>query len=250
MSPSTVSAHEKREFASELKFLVDAATAERVRAWAREHLAADPNAGGAAGDTYHVTSLYFDTPDFAIFHRRGWMQHSKFRIRNYSGGIVFLERKLKVSGRVTKRRTLLTPQEFAQLDRLPANALWFAQKTAARRLRPVCQIDYRRTARVTMTPAGPIRLTLDEAICAVPASEQRFSERPPLPPLTDRIVLELKFRRDLPFLFRELVSRFTLNPQSFSKYRTAVQALGLVSPAELAALPQPAPQKVLACRSS
>ncbi len=58
MSPSTVFAGEKREFATELKFVVDVATAKRIRAWARERLTADPNAAGACGDTYRVASIY------------------------------------------------------------------------------------------------------------------------------------------------------------------------------------------------
>jgi hypothetical protein len=232
MSPSALAAHERREFASEIKFLIDPATAVRVREWARQHLAADPNASGPTGDTYHVTSLYFDTPDFSVFHRRGWLRYSKFRIRRYGTSTIFLERKLKVSGRVAKRRTAITATELAHLEQpLLAQAwpgAWFRHKTGARQLRPVCQIDYQRTARVLATPSGPIRLTLDEAICAMPIRDQRFQERTHSNALTDRVVLELKFRRDLPVLFRELAGQFALTPHPFSKYRTAVQSLGLV----------------------
>jgi hypothetical protein len=253
MTPSaSSSAGEKREFATELKFLVDAARAEEVRAWARECLIADPHASGPHGDHYQISSLYFDTADFAVFHRRDWLRHSKFRIRRYNGSVVFLERKLKVPSGVSKRRSVLTLPQFAQVQELPAEASWFRQRTTGRQLRAVCQIDYHRTARVLLTPAGPIRLTLDEGIRAARLADVGFHDRIGGAPLTDRVVLELKFRRDLPLLFRELVARFALNPQPFSKYRTAIRALGLVpgAAAPTASHPAPVVEKNSACQNS
>ena len=85
--------------------------------------------------------------------------------------------------------------------------LWFLQRASARRLRPVCQVDYLRTARVLATPDGPIRLTLDEALRAQPIQEPRFRNPAEAIRLTDRVILELKYRRDLPVLFRELVAK-------------------------------------------
>jgi hypothetical protein len=252
MSPSALAAHERREFATELKFPLDPATAELIRAWARERLVPDPNARGQLGDTYEVVSLYFDTAGLDVFHRRGRHHHSKFRIRRYGGGPIFFERKLKHRGRLAKRRT---PVTAADLERLAAAqaadaawpAGWFQKKLTGRHLRPLCQIAYDRTARVLMTDAGPIRLTLDEAIRAVPAAGLRFDDTATAIPVTDRVVLELKYRRELPALFRELVERFKLSPASFSKYRTAISALGLV-PATASAAVSPAP--LLSCQSS
>ena len=240
MSPSALTAHEKREFASELKFLIDPATAERVRAWARAHLAADPNAQGPASDTYAVTSIYFDTAGLDVFHRRGRHHHSKFRVRRYGGGSLFFERKLKIRGRLAKRRTPATAADVANLSG-PLFAttwpgFWFQQKIAARQLRPQCQIDYERTARVLTTAAGPIRLTLDENIRARPADEIRFHDAPDATRVTDRVVLELKYRRELPVLFRTLVEQFALHPRPFSKYCTALPALGLVPASDPAIL--------------
>ncbi|MEO6567997.1 MAG: polyphosphate polymerase domain-containing protein [Opitutaceae bacterium] len=231
MSPSQLAAHEKREFASEIKFLLDPATATAVRDWARARMVADPNAQGFAGDTYAVTSLYFDTPSLDVFHRQGLHRHSKFRIRRYGDGSFFFERKLKIRGRLAKRRTPVTPAEVVQLAaglRPDSPGLWFEQKLFARRLQPQCQIKYQRTARVLMSASGPIRLTLDDSICGQPASDIRFDDTRPTVPVTDRVILELKFRRDLPVLFRELLSTFALNPVSFSKYRAALPLIGLV----------------------
>src|SRR5262245_1082341 len=120
MSPSVSGAHEAREFASEIKIPLDAATAALVRVWARERLLPDPNARGAQGDTYEITSLYFDTPALDVFHRRGGHRHSKFRIRRYGGSTIFLERKLKRRGQLTKRRTSVALAELAHLIDAPA----------------------------------------------------------------------------------------------------------------------------------
>src|SRR5512140_2655356 len=102
MSPSTDS-RERREFASELKFLLAPAIADQVRDWARSRLAPDPNARDGECDAYHITSLYFDTDDFDVFHRRGSFGRTKYRIRRYGPSeVAFLERKLKTRGLVAK----------------------------------------------------------------------------------------------------------------------------------------------------
>lgn len=251
MSPSALAAHEKREFAFEIKFLLDPATAGLVRTWARGRLVADPNAQGFTGDTYGVTSLYFDTAGLDVFHRQGGHRHSKFRVRRYGAGTLFFERKLKVRGHLAKHRTAATPADVARLSGPLVSSdwagFWFQKKIAARQLRPQCQIGYERTARVMMTAAGPIRLTLDETIRALPLSEIRFHDASVATPVTDRVVLELKYRREFPVLFRELVETFALNPQPFSKYRAALPALGLV-PATRAT---PAlPGDISACQNS
>lgn len=243
MSPSTATGLERREFASELKFVVTPAMAEAIREWAREHLAPDPHASGAHGDTYRVTSVYFDTTDFAIYRRDGWRRFSKFRVRRYGAGALFLERKLKAAGRVAKHRTAIAPAELAHLNGTPPATswpgAWFRTKTIARRLQPVCQIDYDRTARVLATAAGPIRLTLDERLRAALAKGHQFDEVSAHLKLTDQVIMELKFRRDVPVLFRDLVGGFNLVPQSFSKYRAAVQTLGLAPTQEIVAAAAP-----------
>jgi len=47
--------------------------------------------------------------------------------------------------------------------------------------------------------------------------------------LDNQVVLEMKYRREMPALFKMLVEEFTLNPQSVSKYRLAAMALDLVT---------------------
>jgi hypothetical protein len=242
MSPST-DTRDYRESACELKFLVGLATSEHVRDWARTKLQPDPNADGTEGDAYRITSLYLDTDQFDVFHRRGSFGRSKYRIRRYgSGDVAFLERKLKTKGVLAKRRSRLSLDQLGNLQSTTPvpdpDAFWFHRRLLARGLRPICQISYRRTARFALSNLGPIRLTLDDDLCALPAPRLAFQDcTEALPILTDQRVLELKFRGDLPALFKELLHQFSLAPSSFSKYRHAARKLGCVPHPD----PEPAP---------
>jgi hypothetical protein len=231
MSPST-DVRERREFASEIKFIVPSSLAEQLSDWARARLMADPNAGGASGDTYKITSLYFDTESFDVFHRSGSFGRSKMRVRRYGQTeLLFLERKLRTRGLLAKRRSIVS---LGELDRLTGETrdsnwpgYWFHRRLLARRLKPVCQISYQRLARVAMTPYGPIRLTIDFKLHGTPVEVFEFTGEEGSPLLDGASVLELKFRRELPLLFKNLLQEFALNPQPFSKYRYAVKVLDL-----------------------
>jgi hypothetical protein len=232
MSPSTDS-RENREFAAEIKFLVHPALAPQIRSWARSRLGADPHADGDDGDTYRITSLYFDTDRLDVLNRQGSFGRCKYRIRQYglAGDHAFLERKLKTKGLLAKRRSVVGMSDLGRLCTPDPqggwSGFWFHRRILARRLGPVCQITYDRMARVAMGPNGPIRLTLDNNLRAVPAVGLWFNDTPGRLILEDRLVLELKFRRRVPALFKQLVEEFALTPQPFSKYRTAMAALGL-----------------------
>jgi hypothetical protein len=228
---------ELREQAAELKFLLSVPQAQAIRSWARHRLAADPHASGPDRDGYRISSLYMDTESFDVAHRRGSFRLSKFRIRRYGDSPrVFLERKLRTQEMLCKRRTLV---DLNDLPRLRAavpdsswSGAWFHRRVLARGMRPSCQISYRRTARVGMNPYGPFRLTLDEGLSARPARGLWFDEEPESVELApEQVILELKFREEVPLVFKELIREFELNPRRISKYRMAVTGLGLVESA-------------------
>jgi hypothetical protein len=231
MSPST-DVRERREFASEIKFVVPSSLAEQLSDWARARLMPDPNAGGASGDTYRITSLYFDTEAFDVFHRRDSYGRSKLRVRRYGQTeLLFLERKLRTRGLLAKRRSIVSHGEIDRLtEEEPDHSwpgYWFHRRLLARGLKPVCQITYQRLARVAMTPYGPIRLTIDCDLHGTPVDELKFTEEKGSLLIDGFSVLELKFRRELPVLFKNLLQEFALNPEPFSKYRQAVKILQL-----------------------
>jgi hypothetical protein len=223
---------ETRPFASEVKFLVEAGIAEDLRRWIRSEFQADPHGSGAFGDEYTTTSLYFDTVEGDVFHRRGSFGRSKYRVRRYgSSGAVYLERKLRRPGVLAKRRTLVPVEALDRLSTAELDAgwtgAWFHRRLLLRQIRPVCQVSYSRMARVGSTPAGAARLTLDEglSVAAVP-STVRFGPARGVTFLPEHLILELKFAHDLPAIFKRLVEAFGLVPRPASKYRMAAAALG------------------------
>jgi hypothetical protein len=77
-----------------------------------------------------------------------------------------------------------------------------------------------------MGPYGPIRLTLDQDLRAMVATEVAFHSGEGDRVLTERVILEMKFLADMPSLFKQAVEEFALQPSACSKYRTSLDALG------------------------
>ena len=213
------------------------------------HLDADTHGTGPFGDEYRTTSVYFDTDDYDVFHRRGSFGRSKYRIRRYGDeDAFFLERKMRQPGILAKRRTRVP---LIALERLTAPAVdaewpgyWFHRRVTARRLGPVCQVAYSRMARGVIRNGEMVRLTLDGDVRAQLASEARFvsdagvpamATVPAMPALSNRLILELKYRGAPPAIFRQLVEEFALTPQAASKYRLGMVALGQVVAEEIMA---------------
>ena len=219
-------------FTSETKLVVDARIADDIRAWARERLGPDPNGGGPFRDQYGVVSVYLDTDAHDVYHRRGSYGRSKYRIRHYeSDTSAFLERKLRTRLRLTKRRTRIPLEAVSNLlldhpdPTHPAH--WFFRRVTLRKLHPVCVIRYARTARMAETSEGPVRMTLDANVAASPTTVVTLHTGPSYPLVEGKIILELKYSGVFPRLFRDLVDEFHLTPRPASKYRFAVQTLGL-----------------------
>ena len=245
MSPS-LEAGSGRRGAHEVKFRVSAGTAESIRVWAREFLEPDPYGGGPSGDVYRITSLYLDTPTFDVYFRRGSFGRAKFRIRRYDDGTrVFLERKLKAREMVRKLRSPVKAKELDHLEDESASrdwaGRWFHRRINLRALSPVCQISYTRTARLGRNEHGSIRLTLDQDLRAAPARGFAFDDSGGgLLLAGGDVILELKFRGEMPARFAELTAEFGLVRQALSKYRMAARALGVAPPSPDREAPRPA----------
>ena len=222
-------AQETRAHAFEIKFIVDAQMGERIRAWARTFLNADPHGTGPFGDEYRTSTLYFDTTEGHVFHRRGSYGRAKYRIRRYGeSNVAFLERKLRRPGMLVKRRTQVPIHELERWDEANASFLpsgeWFRRRTETRALKAVCQVSYHRTARAIDTSTGSARLTLDQSLRVTPVSRAQFSSDPG-DVICSALILELKFKSHVPTIFKQLVEECHLSPQTASKYRLGMAAL-------------------------
>lgn len=212
--------------AFEQKFLVTPDVAARVAAWARAAMRADPHGDPEGGD-YFVTTLYLDTPDFAVLHRAPELKGAKYRVRRYGAEpVAWLEKKVRTGDRVQKRRVRVELPEVARLGA----PRWFDEEVADLGLAPTCAVAYRRTAFLGSGDHGPFRLTLDRALegAARRAWELVALGDPRHALVPDRVVCELKFRDALPHLFKQLLAEVGLEPSSFSKYRRIALSAGLV----------------------
>jgi hypothetical protein len=225
---------ESRQYSAEIKFLVPSAQADEIRKWARARLDRDLHGSGDMGDNYRITSIYFDTDKFDVYHRKGSFGRSKYRVRRYGeSDVAFLERKLKTKHMVCKWRSAVSVDEVNRLceersdGRWPG--FWFHRRLLARKLKPICQISYLRTARVFMTNYGAVRLTLDQDLKVVSPVTLGFNAAQEGIILNeDKTILEMKYDVEMPALFKILIEECNLNSQPFSKYRLAVKNLGYV----------------------
>jgi hypothetical protein len=229
---------ELRPFAAEIKFLVTPDQGMAIREWARARLTPDPHGSGESGDAYTTTTLYCETAGFDVFRRRGSYGRSKYRIRRYAtSDIVFLERKLRTKEMLSKRRSLVRIDELGLLGAADRSwpqswsGAWFGDRLSTRRLTPVCQVAYDRIARLTNTPYGIARLTLDANLRACPAFGFEFQSGDLAPVLPHQLILEMKFRMHMPAVFKAMVDEFQLNAGPVSKYRASLAMLGLATPA-------------------
>ena len=215
--------------AYETKFLVANRLADGLLAFIRERLPADPNA--VCADGYQVSSLYFDTAKRDTYYRSDGYRRRKFRLRRYgSDSHLFLERKSKSKGLIKKRRTLVSVDELELLRagemRQDWKGGWYREQIEQRNLLPAANVTYQRTARVGMTPEGPIRFTVDRNIrcrqavdATVPLVEQGIELQ------AGQSIVEMKYRIAMPAVFKGLMYEFALVPNRVSKFRMSMEAV-------------------------
>ena len=94
-------------------------------------------------------------------------------------------------------------------------------------------MSYHRTARTLETSDGPARLTLDHQTArGADRSAVASRARPRCRFFDDRTIVEIKYRVQLPAVFKRLIEEFALEPQSASKYRLGMAALGYAPSAQ------------------
>ena len=219
----------RRRRAIEQRFVVGDSTAREILSWARAELPPDPHGRGPHRDAYTVTTSYLENPTFDTFFRRGSYGRAKYRMRRYGEDDgVFVERKLRTASVLAKRRSRVPLDDLEQVLRLTdGETAWFSRRLALRDLRPVCSITYERVARQLALGDSVVRLTIDSdlRVAGVVSVDFRCDGGRPL--LAGQSVVELKYQDYPPAIFKSLAERFIMAPRSISKYRDAVEALGL-----------------------
>lgn len=226
----------------ELKFTVSSTLASEIQDWALENMGPDPFLAGRDLDSYQVTSLYLDTPQFGIFHRQPESENRKYRIRRYGDSSkLWLEVKRKKGDLVRKKRTWIDEDNMPHLtneadlieDPESVNSSqWFRSRINRFELQPCTWIEYRRFARVHDTSGLGARLTIDRDIRCLTARDWSVPNGlgAAASSITPHCQLELKFCNTLPTLFKSLMNTFSLARSVLSKYRTSVNVCYLIVP--------------------
>ncbi len=214
------------EFRHELKHLLSRQDLLILRQRFQAVAQPDPH---AIHGTYHIRSLYFDTPSDKALREKldGISRREKFRIRLYNGdpATLHLEKKSKLGGLGNKQHAPLTPAEAEAILRgewgwmLDSNRPLLAElyyKMRTQQLRPKTIVDYTREPYVYLP--GNVRLTLDYDIRTGLACTDLLHPCLTIPAGDAPVLLEVKWDSFLPGIIRDAIQLEGRRTTAFSKY--------------------------------
>jgi hypothetical protein len=177
----------------------------------------------------YIRSLYFDNlNDKALMEKvNGMSRREKFRIRYYNGDTSFirLEKKSKTDRLGTKESAMLTAEQAQQI--VDGDLEWMMRSEAplirelytkmqTQGLAPKTIVDY--TREPFTFPAGNVRVTLDYDIRSGMRCTDFLDIGCVTVPVSDAIILEVKWDDFLPDIIRDAVSLADRREGAFSKY--------------------------------
>ena len=178
---------------------------------------------------YLIRSLYFDNLEDKALREKinGTNRREKFRIRYYNGdtSVIHLEKKIKINNLSNKQSVPLTKE---QAQAITAGDLDFMldseypliqelySKMTLQGLKPKTIVDYTREPFVF--PAGNVRVTLDYNIRSGLKSTDFLNPDCVTVPVSDSIILEVKWDAFLPDIIKDAVSLTDRREGAFSKY--------------------------------
>lgn len=220
----------------ELKFLITKAQRDFIRQAFGERMRTDEYNKG--GRLYTIMNLYYDTPaddlvSTALKHQDYYRY--KIRLRSYDPKLptAFLEIKKKVNGLVNKRRSLMYIDDVNPFltEHTPVPESDIVKMQVIRELDviahenslcPKVVLCYDREAFFGTDPSdGDLRVTFDTDIRARRYDlDLRLGSYGDLILPEDRIVMEVKVDRSVPFWLARLLSEAGARKVRFSKYGT------------------------------
>jgi SPX domain protein involved in polyphosphate accumulation len=257
-----MSSFETRFERLELKYLIDEATAERVRRDIAPFCKPDPHnqaaAGGSATAGYAVSSLYLDSPNLAFYRakERGDAERLKLRLRTYGHSpFAVLELKRRIADVIDKTRATVDRKDAARVaqgwvDSPPESPEVrhffsdFALAVARSGALPTLHLRYEREAYASVVDHYA-RVTFDRRIEAQRTSSWNLDPGAVGWSHFDRhwrrqehertVVLELKCQSSIPWWVTDLVRAHALDRQSFSKYSVGIYLTSVRDGADLSA---------------
>ena len=178
---------------------------------------------------YLIRSLYFDNLEDKALREKinGTNRREKFRIRYYNGdtSVIHLEKKIKINNLSNKQSVPLTKEQAqaiiaGDLDFILDSEYPLIQelysKMTLQGLKPKTIVDYTREPFVF--PAGNVRVTLDYNIRSGLKSTDFLNPDCVTVPVSDLIILEVKWDAFLPDIIKDAVSLTDRREGAFSKY--------------------------------
>lgn len=178
---------------------------------------------------YLIRSLYFDNLEDKALREKinGTNRREKFRIRYYNGdtSVIHLEKKIKINNLSNKQSVPLTKEQAqaiiaGDLDFMLDSEYPLIQelysKMTLQGLKPKTIVDYTREPFVF--PAGNVRVTLDYNIRSGLKSTDFLNPDCVTVPVSDLIILEVKWDAFLPDIIKDAVSLTDRREGAFSKY--------------------------------
>ncbi len=230
----------------EFKYYASSDQLEALRNMLQPFTLPDEYAAEQAGGHYTVRSIYFDTPNFQMYHRKQdhFAHRMKVRLRGYNIGNdeskVFLELKRKYEGPILKNRCGLPYGvvkkifQGAAVDDLlpeigkPDNLRRFFYQIYQHRLKPVVTVAYEREVFLSKLwdPENNLRITIDKNLRAIPypGVDELYEERNVQHPLPHQFILEVKFNQYCPVWMKPILAHFSLQKAPASKYVLCIDA--------------------------
>ncbi|MBP0971791.1 MAG: polyphosphate polymerase domain-containing protein [Oscillospiraceae bacterium] len=183
----------------------------------------------AINGKYFIRSLYFDNlADQALMEKvNGLSRREKFRIRYYNGdpSVIHLEKKSKIDHLGNKQSAPLTKEQAQRI--VDGDLQWMLEsefplirelysKMQTQGIAPKTIVDY--TREPFIFPAGNVRVTLDYNVRSGMRCTDFLNPDCVTVPVSDAIILEVKWDGFLPDIIRDAVSLADRREGSFSKY--------------------------------
>lgn len=227
----------------EVKYLVDRTTRTALNRDIQALMRPDKYAG--PDGSYRVRSLYFDTADYMAYGQKisGEAERHKLRVRAYGDEpsqtpLVRLEVKSRYISFIYKVVVDVSRQEYQEIEnafnqrRLPPMHIWSDKDTSKEFLRlkqqynfePKILLQYRRQA-YERNELNRVRVNFDDELIASRDLEMLGTMRGARSLLGyGQSVFEIKVDNVLPTWLHQLISKYDLNNQAFSKFCYAVQS--------------------------
>lgn len=227
----------------ELKYLVDRTTRTALEQDLSALMPHDKYSQQDGG--YYVRSIYFDTPDYMVYHQKlaGFAQRHKLRVRAYGrephkAAFIRLEVKSRYLNYIDKIAVDFPTKYYPKLEPailgrgLPsADFLYddtvskeFFRLQRQYNMQPKILVQYRRVA-FERTELERVRANFDDELVGSRHLDLLGPVKAPRRILKyGNSIFEIKLDGGLPFWMHQLISKYNLQNQAFSKFCNSIRS--------------------------